>query len=122
MLAILLFFFIAVLTGLGVGGGGLLVILLALLTDLPQLTIQGMNLFFFLLSGGSSLLIHLRKRKIFFALLLPLILCGIPGTLLGALLSSYLPRALLRKLFGTMLLITGIYSLKQSKEKEIESK
>ena len=97
MIAILLLFLIAVLSGMGVGGGGLLVIVLALLTDLPQLTIQGMNLFFFLLAGGSSLLVHLRKRRIFLSLLLPLILFGLPGTLLGVLLSSFLPQALLRK-------------------------
>ena len=42
-------FLIAVLSGLGVGSGGLLVIYLTLVEKVPQLTAQGTNLIFFIL-------------------------------------------------------------------------
>ena len=58
-------FVFAVLSGLGVGGGGLLVIYLALFTDVAQLSAQGINLLFFIFSCGASMLVHLSKRKIF---------------------------------------------------------
>ena len=41
----------SVLSGLGIGGGGLLVIYLAFFTDTPQITAQGINLLFFIFSS-----------------------------------------------------------------------
>ena len=48
-------FLIAALSGLGVGGGGLFVVFLALFTEIPQITAQGINLLFFLFSRFSFL-------------------------------------------------------------------
>ena len=50
LFTILITFLLAALSGMGVGGGGLFVIYLSLFTNTPQLTAQGMNLLFFLLS------------------------------------------------------------------------
>jgi uncharacterized membrane protein YfcA len=44
-------FVLAALSGIGVGGGGLFVIFLAIFTDTPQLIAQGMNLLFFIFSA-----------------------------------------------------------------------
>ena len=56
-------FVLAALSGLGVGGGGLFVIFLALFTDTPQLVAQGMNLLFFVFSASSSLIIRLTHNN-----------------------------------------------------------
>ena len=106
-------FFLSTLSGMGVGGGGLFVIFLALFTDLPQLTIQGMNLLIFLFSCGGSLIIHLKKRTLWGMAILIIALCGIPGSLFGTWIAGWLPQKLLRKIFGVMLIITGIMSLKK---------
>ena len=57
-------FIVAVLSGMGVGSGGLFVIWLTMTTDFPQLTSQGLNLLFFLFASGASMLVHLTKRTI----------------------------------------------------------
>ena len=111
-------FIISALSGMGVGGGGLFVIYLSIFTDTPQLTAQGMNLLFFLFSAGASTLIHLRKRKIYFAVVGIMALTGIVGSLLGTFLSAYVRQELLRKIFGVMLVISGILSLKADRVKE----
>lgn len=115
VICMILSFIIAVLSGMGVGGGGLFVIFLVLLTDLPQLSIQGMNLLFFMAASGSALLIHLSRRHILGMAVLCLALFGIVGSLLGTLLSARIPQDLLRKIFGVMLVITGILSLGKKK-------
>ena len=110
-------FVIAALSGMGVGGGGLFVIYLALLTDTPQLAAQGMNLLFFLFSAGASMLVHLSRRRIFTSVILLMATAGIAGALIGTGIAEYLPEKLLRKIFGCLLVVGGILSLKK-KEKE----
>ena len=107
-------FLLSVLSGMGVGGGGLFVIYLAFTTDLPQLLAQGANLLFFLCSAGAAILVHLQKRTILWKAILFLTLSGIAGVLLGTRLASFLDESLLRKIFGVLLVSSGILSLKQS--------
>jgi uncharacterized membrane protein YfcA len=97
---------------MGVGGGGLFVIYLSLFTDIPHAMCQGINLLFFILAGGASMVIHFRKRHIF-SLTLLLALTAMGGAILGIMFGHFIPDHILRKLFGTMLVITGIFSLKR---------
>lgn len=110
-------FFIALLSGLGVGGGGLFVVFLNLFTDTPQLTAQGINLLFFLFSSGSAVCVHISKRHIFGTAVLVMIVFGITGAVLGSLLSNLLGQNILRKIFGIMLVVSGIMSLKSRERK-----
>lgn len=104
---------IALLSGMGVGSGGLLVIYLTLIESVPQLTAQGINLLFFLFAAASSLLLHIMKRKIYGGIVLILSLCGIVGSLLGSFVASSLPSHILGKIFGAMLVISGVLSLRK---------
>ena len=115
--SVLLSFAVATLSGMGVGGGGLFVIFLALLTDLPQQTVQGMNLLFFLVASGCAVTVHISRRRILWHWVLLMVLFGIIGALGGAYLSSVIGQKLLRKGFGVFLVITGILSLRQQKKK-----
>ena len=117
MAALLVF---AVLSGLGVGGGGLLVIYLALFTDVAQLSAQGINLLFFIFSCGASILVHLSKRKIFFGAVAVMSVFGVMGALVGSYFSGIIDQTLLRKIFGAMLIVCGMFSLRASKDKKEE--
>jgi len=108
-------FFIALLSGLGVGGGGLFVVFLNLFTDTPQLAAQGMNLLFFLFSSGSAVCVHISKRQILGTAVLTMILFGIAGAVVGSLLSNVVGQALLRKAFGVMLIVSGMLSLRKKR-------
>lgn len=104
-------FCIALLSGLGVGSGGLLVIYLTLFASVPQLQAQGINLVFFLFSAGASMLVHLTQRRLPLALCILLIAAGIPGALLGSRLAALLPAEALRRLFGAFLATAGLLTL-----------
>ena len=111
LLDILASFAIALLSGLGVGSGGLLVIYLTLYAGMPQLQAQGVNLVFFLFSAGASMLAHLSKRKLIAPLCILLITAGLPGAMIGASLAAILPAALLRRLFGAFLITAGAMTM-----------
>lgn len=102
---------VAVLSGLGVGSAGLLVVFLTAVEQMPQLTAQGLNLVFFLFSSGAALTVHALRTKLLFGCILLLLLGGIPGSLLGTLVAHRLPDTLLRQLFGALLIVSGALGL-----------
>lgn len=108
-------FFVAVLTAAlaatGVGGGGLYLIYLTLVRDVPQLTAQGINLAFFIASALSSLLLHRKKRSFDCKLVLLSGAFGAAGSLLGAFVAEMLSTELLSKIFGALLIFCGIRAL-----------
>ncbi len=101
----------AVLSGLGIGSAGLFVLYLTLVAGFAQPEAQGLNLVFFLLSAGSALLVHIRERRIPYRLVVFLAACAIPGALLGSYLVRVLDATLIRRLFGGMLVVTGLPTL-----------
>lgn len=111
MTEFILAFLIAIIVGLGVGGGGFFVIYLTLCLNYPQLIAQGTNLLFFLICSVSSLFIHLKKRKVSPRLLVPIILMSVPGTIAGSYLASVLPPRIPRLLLGIVLALGGGISI-----------
>ena len=98
----------AILSGLGIGSAGLFVLYLTFIAGYAQPEAQATNLLFFLLSAGAALLLHIRDRKIPWRTVGFLILCALPGAFLGAYLVRILNASLIRRLFGGMLVATGI--------------
>lgn len=104
-------FFIAILSGLGVGSAGLLVTWLTVVEKLPQITAQGINLIFFIFSSGAALAVHVFRTPLLWQSLPLLLVAGICGSFLGASLATVLPQVLLRRIFGYMLIATGAVGL-----------
>ncbi|MBQ7319935.1 MAG: TSUP family transporter [Clostridia bacterium] len=106
---------IALLSGMGIGSGGLLVLYLTAIRDAPQLHAQGINLLFFIFASAASLCIHLTKRKIPLLTVLLIALGGLLGSLLGARLALALPGELVSRLFGAFLVLAGVMTLVRSR-------
>ncbi len=101
----------AILSGLGVGSAGVFVLYLTLVAGYSQPEAQGLNLLFFLFSAGSALLLHIRARKIPGRVVLFLVACAIPGALAGSFLMRILDASIIRRLFGGMLVVSGLPTL-----------
>ena len=104
-------FLSAILSGLGIGSAGIFVLYLTFIAGYTQPEAQALNLLFFLLSAGAALLLHIRERRIPVRVVLFLVACAIPGALMGSYLVRVLDAGLLRKLFGGMLVVTGLPAL-----------
>lgn len=99
------------LSGLGVGGGSLLVLWLTLVLDMDPETARGVNLLFFLPSACIACLLRWKQGTLHFRPLLPAILAGCAAAACFSFLSAELPMEILRKLFGGLLLVTGTREL-----------
>ena len=99
---------VAALAGLGVGGGGLLVIYLAMIKNMAQVEAQGLNLLFFVTAGAASLLIHVKKRRLDYKIIILIIICGSLGAVGGSLLANFIGGAIIKKIFGGFLIASGI--------------
>ena len=105
---------ISVLAGLGVGGGGLLVIYLTMVKDISQIEAQGINLLFFVIAGASSLIIHIKKRKLNFKNIILMIIFGSIGAIIGSLAANCIDAiniTIVKKIFGGFLILAGIIEL-----------
>ena len=111
LISITVSFLIAALSGLGVGSGGLFVIWLTATSAVSLSTARGLNLLFFVFSAGGAFIIHLKRRKIRFSLVGFLALFAALGTALGSLFGSLASPTLIKRLFGIMLVISGIRTL-----------
>ena len=99
------------LSGLGVGGGSLLVLWLTLVLDMDPETARGVNLLFFLPSACIACLLRWKQGALHFRPLLPAILAGCAAAALASWVSAAVDTSLLRKPFGILLLATGLREL-----------
>ena len=99
------------LTGMGVGGGSLLILWLTLVLGFDQSTARGINLLFFLPASAICCIFRLRQGRLKLRSCLPAILSGCAAAVLGSMIAADLDTALLRKPFGILLLLTGLREL-----------
>ena len=112
----------AVLSALGMGGGGILLIYLTAYAGVEQLAAQGINLVFFLPVAVVALCIHYKNGLIWWRIVWPCTLLGLLGVYGGAKLAMLLGSPILSKLFGGFLVIIGVRELLMKPKKEGEKK
>lgn len=100
-----------VLSGFGIGGGTLLIIIMTGFLGISQLKAQGINLLYFIPTAAFSLTGHIKNRLVDKTVFL---WTAVPGTLATIFASLALARfddSVTRKIFGAFLLIVGISEL-----------
>ena len=100
------------LSGLGVGGGSLLLLWLTLVLGQPQETARVMNLMFFLPCALIATVFRWKQSKLPLPIALPAILGGVLGAALGCLLGPQVNAELLKKAFGVLFILTAIRELR----------
>ena len=99
------------LSGLGVGGGSLLVLWLTLVLQMDPAAARGINLLFFLPSALVACGLRIRQGNLKVQPLLPAILAGCVSAAVFSAVSTVLDVQVLKKLFGAVLLATGLREL-----------
>ena len=96
------------LSGLGIGGGSLLLIWLTAVLNMDPYIARNINLMFFLPSALVACAIRKKNRQLDLKAAMPGILGGCVFAFFGYLLSTRLETGMLRKLFGLILIFTGL--------------
>jgi uncharacterized membrane protein YfcA len=95
---------------LGVGGGIIMVPALTFL-NVPPTQAASTSLIAVTSTSISSTIEYSRQKRIDYRLSLEMAACAIPGAVLGAILSDYLPEESFKTYFGILLILTGLYIL-----------
>lgn len=96
---------------MGIGGGGILIIYLTLFADMEQMTAQGINLLFFIPCAVVALIIHIRKKRIVWKTVLPMIVGGLIGVAVGSYFAGIIGSGILGKVFAVFLVALGTKEL-----------
>lgn len=99
------------LAGLGVGGGSLLILWLTLIERTDPAVARAINLLFFLAAAGSVSLFRWRKGSLDFKSILPAIISGCIAAGLCSWLGTQIDQSILKKIYGVLLLATGVREL-----------
>lgn len=102
---------LGILAGLGVGGGSLLILWLTLIIDTPYPEARITNLLFFLPGAIIATLLRAKEKAISLKQIWPSIVAGCIGAAAITIAFRNIELGILKKLFGCLLLFTGIREL-----------
>ena len=106
------------LAGLGIGGGSLLILWLTMVLNTEHPIARGINLLFFLPAAIICACFRWKQGKLPIRKILPAILFGCVCAAVFSLFSQWMDVTLLKKLFGGLLIFTGIRELFYKKTRE----
>ncbi len=99
------------LAGLGIGGGSLLILWLTLVLHIPGQTARLINLMFFITAAGAVSIFRWKQGTLQLRKILPAIIAGSFAAGLFSWIGTQTDAGLLKKLFGILLLVTGVREL-----------
>lgn len=99
------------LSGLGIGGGSLLILWLTMVLQTDPMTARSINLLFFIPSALVACILRIRQGSLKIRPLIPAILSGCAAAALFSWISTILDVEILKNLFGIVLLAAGIREL-----------
>ena len=104
-------FLSGIISGMGIGGGTILIPALTMFVGANQHIAQGVNLLYFIPTAIVALLIHKKNNALEMKIAILVILFGIAGAALGSFAALKLNSELLRRLFGIFLFLMGAYEI-----------
>lgn len=113
-----------IVSGMGMGGGTILIFLLTFVCNIEQHIAQATNLIFFIPTSIIAIIVNIKNKNIDIKLGIYTAIFGILGAIIGANIAIYTDVNKLRKLFGVFIIIIvlhEIYSIyKEYKKEKIE--
>ena len=107
-----------IISGMGIGGGAILIPALVFFGGVTQHAAQCTNLIYFIPTALVALGVHIKNKRVDIRSALPIILFGLIGAYAGSRLAISLNGKILGKLFGVFLLAVGIYELFRKRKTE----
>ncbi len=96
-----------IISGMGIGGGTVLIPVLTVFMGIEQKTAQAINLIYFIPTAAIALIDHFRKGRIEKKVLFKIVLMGLLGAVAGSFIAMRIDSSMLRRCFGVFLGIMG---------------
>lgn len=111
MIEILIGAFSGIFSGIGMGGGTVLIFLLSAFLNLEQHIAQATNLIYFVPTAISAIIVNYREKNIDTKLARFISIFGIIGATIGAIISVNTDVIKLRKIYGIFLAIIAVHEI-----------
>ena len=111
MIEILIGAFSGIFSGIGMGGGTVLIFLLSIFLNLEQHIAQATNLIYFVPTAISAIIVNYREKNIDTKLARFISIFGIIGATIGAIISVNTDVQKLRKIYGIFLAIIAVHEI-----------
>ena len=108
MIVILAGFLSGIISGMGIGGGMILIPALTFFEGTSQHVAQTVNLFYFVPTAIAALIVHIKHKNVEIKSAMKIVAAGLLFAALGAWLASVTGDELLRKAFGGFIILFGI--------------
>ena len=103
--------FSGIVSGMGIGGGGIFILLSTIFNIFSQKEAQSYNLIMFIVVGISSTIVNLKNKNIdkenFKKLIIPVCL----GSIVGVILVRFIDEKILKVIFYIFMVLIGIYEI-----------
>lgn len=100
-----------IVSGTGMGGGTVLILLLTMILGVEQHIAQATNLIFFIPTSIVAIITNWKHKLLDLKTSIIIIICGIIGAIVGAIISNNTNVNDLRKYFGIFLAIIAIFEI-----------
>ena len=111
MFEIIIGFISGIVSGTGMGGGTILIVLLTFMLGIEQHVAQATNLIFFIPTSIIAIIVNLKNKNIELKTATVVSIFGILGAIIGANISTHIQVNLLKKCFGIFLLLISIHEI-----------
>ncbi len=98
-------------SGIGMGGGAILILVLSVFMGIDQHIAQATNLVFFIPTSISAIITTIKEKLINWKIGLPVAISGVVGAIIGAKISVKLDVKYLKRYFGIFLILITIYEI-----------
>lgn len=100
-----------IISGMGMGGGTVLIFLLTTVTNMEQHIAQATNLIFFIPTSIAAIIVNIKNKNVDLKLATTISIAGVVGAIIGAIISNNLDVKTLRKIWGYFLAIIAIHEI-----------
>lgn len=100
-----------IISGMGIGGGTVLIPALMLFLNSGQHIAQSTNLIYFIPTAVIALVVHIKEKRIEYKTAIPIVASGLAGACIGSKLAVSLSGLALKKYFGIFLLVVGCFEM-----------
>ena len=109
-----------IVTGLGMGGGSILILFLTLFMMVNQHTAQAANLIFFIPTSISAIYVYFKNKNVDAQIGKKLLYTVIIGAIGGAYLTKFIDSSNLKKYFGMFILAVGVIDIILTIKKKVK--
>lgn len=111
MLEVLIGIISGFVSGMGMGGGTILILCLSSFLQIEQHVAQATNLVFFIPTSIVAIITNIKQKYIDFKIAIPIAISGVIGAVVGSIISNKTDVKILKRCFGVFLALIAIWEI-----------